>query len=57
MVSFYWGLSSNKIKQNDFDYNLDYESYIKVRDEDRLYSKRFDVLENFDSGLSIRGDL
>ena len=42
-----------KIKQNDFDYNLDYKSYIKVRDEDRLYSKRFDVLENFDSGLSI----
>ena len=42
-----------KIKQNDFDYNLDYKSYIKVRDEDRLYSKRFDVLESFDSGLSI----
>ena len=42
-----------KIKQNDFKYNLDYKSYIKVRDEDLLYSKRFEILEEFDSGLSI----
>jgi len=43
-----------KLKQNDFDYHLDYISYISERDKDELYSKRFKILEDFDSGLSIK---
>jgi len=43
-----------KLKQNDFNYHLDYKSYISDRDKDESYSKRFKVLEDFDSGLSIR---
>ena len=43
-----------KIKQNDYDYELDYLSYITERDKDKSYSKRFEVLQEFNSGLSIR---
>jgi carboxyl-terminal processing protease len=42
-----------KIKQNDYDYELDYSSYINERDKDKSYSKRFEVLQEFNSGLSI----
>jgi carboxyl-terminal processing protease len=43
-----------KLKQNDFNYDLDYESYISERDKDKSYSDRFKVLEDFNSGLSIK---
>jgi carboxyl-terminal processing protease len=32
---------------------LDYSSYINERDKDKSYSKRFEVLQEFNSGLSI----
>ena len=43
-----------KLKQNDFNYDLDYETYINERNKDKSYSDRFKVLENFNSGLSIK---
>jgi carboxyl-terminal processing protease len=33
---------------------MDYESYISERDKDKSYSDRFKVLEDFNSGLSIK---
>ena len=42
-----------KLKQNDYNYNLDYEGYIAEREMDEKYSKRFEILEDFESELSI----
>ena len=43
-----------KFKQNDFDYHLDYLSYMSERDKDESYSKRFEILKDFNSGLFIK---
>ena len=43
-----------RLKQNDFNYNLGYNEFINERDSDEAYSKKFKVLEDFDSGLSIK---
>jgi len=43
-----------RLKQNDFNYNLGYDEFINERDSDEAYSKKFKVLEDFDSGLSIK---
>ncbi|MBN09716.1 MAG: tail-specific protease [Flavobacteriaceae bacterium] len=42
-----------KHKQDDYDYPLDYKSYLDERESDKTISERFDVLDNYDSGLSI----
>ena len=43
-----------KFKQNDFDYHLDYLSYMSERDKDESYSKRFEILKDFNSWLFIK---
>jgi carboxyl-terminal processing protease len=42
-----------KIKQNDYNFHLNYNSYINKRDNDKKYSERFDVLNEFESKLSF----
>ena len=42
-----------KLKQNDYDFHLDYNGYINKRDNDKKYSKRFDILTEFESELSF----
>ena len=42
-----------KLKQNDYDFHLDYNGYINKRDNDKKYSKRFDILSDFESELSF----
>ena len=42
-----------KLKQNDYDFRLDYNGYINKRDNDKKYSKRFDILNDFESELSF----
>ena len=42
-----------KLKQNDYDFHLDYNGYINKRDNDKKYSKRFDILNDFESDLSF----
>ena len=42
-----------KLKQNDYDFHLDYNGYINKRDNDKKYSKRFDILTDFESELSF----
>ena len=42
-----------KLKQNDYNFHLNYISYINKRDNDKKYSKRFDVLNEFESKLSF----
>ena len=42
-----------KLKQNDYNFHLNYISYINKRDNDKKYSERFDVLNEFESKLSF----
>tara|TARA_B100001057_G_scaffold99042_1_gene95782 strand:+ start:2317 stop:4428 length:2112 start_codon:yes stop_codon:yes gene_type:complete len=42
-----------KLKQNDYNFHLNYNSYINKRDNDKKYSERFDVLNKFESELSF----
>ncbi len=42
-----------KLKQDDYDFHLDYNGYINKRDNDKKYSKRFDILNDFQSDLSF----
>ena len=42
-----------KLKQNDYNFHLNYNSYINKRDNDKKYSERFDVLNEFESELSF----
>ena len=42
-----------RLKQNDYNFHLNYISYINKRDNDKKYSKRFDVLNEFESKLSF----
>ena len=42
-----------KLKQNDYDFRLDYNGYINKRDNDKKYSKRFDILNDFESEHSF----
>tara|TARA_A100001011_G_scaffold214616_1_gene222672 strand:- start:12117 stop:14126 length:2010 start_codon:yes stop_codon:yes gene_type:complete len=42
-----------RLKQNDYNFHLNYISYINKRDNDKKYSERFDVLNEFESKLSF----
>ena len=42
-----------KLKQKDYDFHLNYNSYINKRDNDKKYSERFDVLKEFESELAF----
>ena len=42
-----------KLKQKDYDFHLNYNSYINKRDNDKKYSERFDVLNEFESELAF----
>ena len=42
-----------KLKQKDYDFHLNYNSYISKRDNDKKYSERFDVLKEFESELAF----
>ena len=42
-----------KIKQEDYNFHLDYNSYIDKREDDKKYTKKFEVLNDFRSDLSF----
>ena len=42
-----------KIKQEDYNFHLDYNSYMDKREDDKKYTKKFEVLNDFRSDLSF----